>query len=188
MFWMNFLDDLMMNMFIFLNFLMIIFMIIPTNYYTFHPLLMVLMLVFFTIIMCIKINYLFNNFWYSYILFLVMIGGLIILFMYFTSLINNQLFYFKKKKIMYMILKFLNLFVMYMMFMFMKSLIYMDFELINLNNYLKFTELDMFKNMFMDYTFDLMIYMMLYLFLVMICSVMICTKVMIPLRQINKLN
>nr|QTC30717.1 NADH dehydrogenase subunit 6 [Psyttalia concolor] len=184
-----FMDTLFMNMLILLDFLLIILMIIPNNYYYYHPLLMAMILIFFTIIMSIKLNYLLNSFWYSYILFLVMIGGLMILFMYFTSLINNQLFYLKSKNYLYLIVKFLIFMMIVYFYMKMYNLMYIDnFELINLNKFFKFMELDLFKNMFMDYVFDLTIYTIMYLFFMMICSVIICLKSKIPLRQINKIN
>nr|ADO60589.1 NADH dehydrogenase subunit 6 [Tritoma bipustulata] len=62
-----------------------------------HPLSFGLILLLQTILTSIYFGLLAHNFWYSYILFLVMIGGMLILFMYMTSVASNEKFKFSMK-------------------------------------------------------------------------------------------
>nr|UXW64261.1 NADH dehydrogenase subunit 6 [Corynis sp.] len=52
------------------------------------------------------------NFWYAYILFLIMIGGMLILFIYMSSLTSNQKFNFNKKYIFKLMLILMFLFIL----------------------------------------------------------------------------
>nr|AND96325.1 NADH deshydrogenase subunit 6 [Onitis falcatus] len=57
-----------------------------------HPLSLGSMLLTQTIITSLTIGTLSYNYWYSYILFLIMIGGMLILFIYMTSVASNEIF------------------------------------------------------------------------------------------------
>nr|AND96338.1 NADH deshydrogenase subunit 6 [Onitis alexis] len=57
-----------------------------------HPLSLGSMLMTQTIITSLTIGSLSYNYWYSYILFLIMIGGMLILFVYMTSVASNEIF------------------------------------------------------------------------------------------------
>nr|ARH54244.1 NADH dehydrogenase subunit 6 [Cteniopus sp. AH-2016] len=57
-----------------------------------HPLSMGFMLLTQTITVSLISGHLCQNFWFSYILFLIMIGGMLILFMYMTSIASNEKF------------------------------------------------------------------------------------------------
>nr|QXG82682.1 NADH dehydrogenase subunit 6 [Alleculinae sp. BMNH 1042437] len=57
-----------------------------------HPLSMGLMLLMQTITVSLISGNMTQNFWFSYILFLIMIGGMLILFMYMTSIASNEKF------------------------------------------------------------------------------------------------
>nr|YP_010180340.1 NADH dehydrogenase subunit 6 [Oenopia sauzeti]QVD39759.1 NADH dehydrogenase subunit 6 [Oenopia sauzeti] len=61
-----------------------------------HPLSMGLVILMHTIITCIYIGLMSLNFWFSYILILIMIGGLLVLFIYMTSIASNEKFKFNK--------------------------------------------------------------------------------------------
>nr|AJP00053.1 NADH dehydrogenase subunit 6 [Orseolia oryzae] len=72
-----------------------------------NPLMMGIMLFFQSLLMMLLLGKLYYNFWFSYILFLVMIGGLFILFLYMISLIYNNKFFslnFLKYIFMFMML------------------------------------------------------------------------------------
>nr|AND96085.1 NADH deshydrogenase subunit 6 [Onthophagus crassicollis] len=58
-----------------------------------HPLTMGIILLIQTINLSLYMGYLNLNYWYSYILFLIMIGGMLILFIYMTSIASNEKFY-----------------------------------------------------------------------------------------------
>nr|AVN68331.1 NADH dehydrogenase subunit 6 [Ectobius sp. Z254C] len=57
-----------------------------------HPLAMGLTLLIQTIIMSMISGMMSKNFWFSYILFLIFLGGMLILFIYVTSLASNEMF------------------------------------------------------------------------------------------------
>nr|QXT44255.1 NADH dehydrogenase subunit 6 [Alyscotermes sp. CIVT287] len=57
-----------------------------------HPLAMGMMLLMQTTMVCVISGTMYSSFWFSYILFLIMIGGMLVLFMYMTSLASNEMF------------------------------------------------------------------------------------------------
>nr|YP_009351531.1 NADH dehydrogenase subunit 6 [Furculitermes longilabius]AQP29831.1 NADH dehydrogenase subunit 6 [Furculitermes longilabius] len=57
-----------------------------------HPLAMGLMLLMQTTMVCLISGTMYKSFWFSYILFMIMIGGMLVLFMYMTSLASNEMF------------------------------------------------------------------------------------------------
>nr|APF47569.1 NADH dehydrogenase subunit 6 [Microgaster sp. SNS-2016] len=174
----------------FLDFCMMFIILIPSNLYKFHPLIFSILLFFFSIILSLKLNYLMMNFYYSYILFLVMIGGVMILIMYFTSISSNELLIFSKnffkfyfiKQIFYMMFIFL-VYKLYMKNYFMN--LYKNFELLNLNS-MNLDNLNFYilKNLYMDLHLEITIFFIMYLLLMMMFSTMICLKFNIPMRQL----
>nr|ALO76345.1 NADH deshydrogenase subunit 6 [Bolboceratex sp. BOL01] len=67
-----------------------------------HPLSLGLVLLLQTVSISLMIGYYHYNFWYSYILFLIMIGGMLVLFAYMTSVASNEKFKFSLKLTMMM--------------------------------------------------------------------------------------
>nr|ADF65628.1 NADH dehydrogenase subunit 6 [Vietnamella dabieshanensis] len=57
-----------------------------------HPLAMGLILLLQTILISIITGIFSGSFWFSYILFLVFLGGMLVLFIYMTSLASNEMF------------------------------------------------------------------------------------------------
>nr|QXI86639.1 NADH dehydrogenase subunit 6 [Koutabatermes spinifer] len=57
-----------------------------------HTMAMGMMLLMQTIMVCIISGTMYSSFWFSYILFMIMIGGMLVLFMYMTSLASNEMF------------------------------------------------------------------------------------------------
>nr|QLY89964.1 NADH dehydrogenase subunit 6 [Sympycnus pulicarius] len=57
-----------------------------------HPLAMGLMLLIQTLFICLITGIVSKTFWFSYILFLVFLGGMLVLFIYVTSLASNEMF------------------------------------------------------------------------------------------------
>lgn len=53
-----------------------------------------------TILVCLTLGSLYKNFWFSYILILIIIGGLLILFIYITRIASNEKFKFNIKIIL----------------------------------------------------------------------------------------
>nr|DAA06205.1 TPA_exp: NADH dehydrogenase subunit 6 [Drosophila ananassae] len=57
-----------------------------------HPLAMGLTLLIQTVFICLITGLMTKTFWYSYILFLIFLGGMLVLFIYVTSLASNEMF------------------------------------------------------------------------------------------------
>ena len=85
-----------LNFFILFIFIIgIITNIFPNYNKNIHPLLIGITLLLLSIINSINLNIFINNHWYSYLMFLIIIGGILILFLYFTRFIINIKFKLK---------------------------------------------------------------------------------------------
>nr|YP_010728564.1 NADH dehydrogenase subunit 6 [Helota yehi]WEA76650.1 NADH dehydrogenase subunit 6 [Helota yehi] len=62
-----------------------------------HPLSFGLILLIQSILISLSTGLMYYNFWFSYILFLIMVGGMLILFIYMTSIASNEKFKFSMK-------------------------------------------------------------------------------------------
>nr|YP_009745929.1 NADH dehydrogenase subunit 6 [Dolichosciara megumiae]QIH95787.1 NADH dehydrogenase subunit 6 [Dolichosciara megumiae] len=62
-----------------------------------HPLAMGFLLLVQTVLISMITGLMINSFWFSYILFLVFLGGMLVLFIYVTSLASNEVFKFSIK-------------------------------------------------------------------------------------------
>nr|AML26727.1 NADH dehydrogenase subunit 6 [Histeridae sp. BMNH 1274738] len=60
-----------------------------------HPLSMSLILLMQTVLISIQTGILSLNTWFSYIMFLIMVGGMLVLFIYMTSVASNEKFSYK---------------------------------------------------------------------------------------------
>nr|AUB29957.1 NADH dehydrogenase subunit 6 [Neoceratitis asiatica] len=81
-----------------------------------HPLAMGLMLLMQTIQICLLTGLMTKSFWFSYILFLIFLGGMLVLFIYVTSLASNEMFTLSIKLTLYsffilLLLLFISLFI-----------------------------------------------------------------------------
>nr|UOU85237.1 NADH dehydrogenase subunit 6 [Rhagio lineola] len=87
-----------------------------------HPLAMGLVLLIQTLFICLITGLLTKTFWFSYILFLIFLGGMLVLFIYVTSLASNEMFLFSMKTLLITIS-----IIMMTLFLFLV----MDYSLIN---------------------------------------------------------
>nr|YP_010480558.1 NADH dehydrogenase subunit 6 [Trichomalopsis sarcophagae]UVN15283.1 NADH dehydrogenase subunit 6 [Trichomalopsis sarcophagae] len=71
-------------------FISLIILSLPSYNKNIHPLIICLMLLIYTISNSMNISLLNYTHWFSYIMYLIMIGGMMIIFLYFTSFINNM--------------------------------------------------------------------------------------------------
>nr|QQW48060.1 NADH dehydrogenase subunit 6 [Lipoptena sp.] len=85
--------------------------------FTMHPLAMGLILLMQTTLISMITGLMTYSFWFSYILFIVFLGGMMVLFIYITSLASNEMFSFSMK-----------LFIMSIMFMFTFMIIMSMFD------------------------------------------------------------
>lgn len=55
-----------------------------------HPIYLIILLIFYSLITCFLMSMWRSNFIYSIIIFLIIISGILIIFLYFSSLISNE--------------------------------------------------------------------------------------------------
>nr|YP_010274862.1 NADH dehydrogenase subunit 6 [Mooreana trichoneura]UJV31552.1 NADH dehydrogenase subunit 6 [Mooreana trichoneura] len=175
----------MFKMFLF----MIIIFISIFMFFLKHPLSMGLAILIQTLLICLISGLFLTTYWFSYILFLTFLGGLLILFIYVSSIASNEMFHFNWKNklltinmMMMMIIMFLMiylfynyLFLIYNSFEFNKFFNYFFF--INNNNNINLTKL------YNEQTYLLMIMMIIYLFITLVAVVKITNIFYGPLRS-----
>nr|QEM01938.1 NADH dehydrogenase subunit 6 [Abscondita chinensis] len=136
-----------------------------------HPLSMGMVLLAQTLMIAMWTGLMSMNFWYSYILFIVMVGGMLILFIYMTSVASNEKFMYSKMlsitmMFLFILLLFTNKDHMYMLMNSMNS------DLMMIKNNLTFK---MSLNKFLMYP-------------MMIMSLMIIIYLLIALIAMNKIT
>nr|ALO77610.1 NADH deshydrogenase subunit 6 [Hemipeplus sp. HEM01] len=147
-----------------------------------HPLSLGVTLLIQTSLVALISGNLSLNFWFSYIIFLIMVGGMLILFIYMTSIASNEKFSLSWN-LTFMILIFTSMSIMlYTQNYFLKTNI-MNYEQLSiLNSMIQNFSLNKYINM------PLMIIMMLailYLLITLIAVVKITSFKYGPLRQMN---
>nr|YP_009488041.1 NADH dehydrogenase subunit 6 [Culex chidesteri]AWB99730.1 NADH dehydrogenase subunit 6 [Culex chidesteri] len=153
-----------------------------------HPLAMGLMLLIQTFLTCLMTGIYSKTFWFSYVLFLIFMGGMLVLFIYVTSLSSNEMFSMSFK------LTFISVM---MIFLFLIISYFFDNSL--MENFIKNNEMiqlfnknNLFYENFLSlnkmYNFPTNLITLLlinYLFLTLLVTVKITKKNYGPLRPMN---
>nr|ALO76920.1 NADH deshydrogenase subunit 6 [Pterostichinae sp. CYR01] len=100
-----------------------------------HPLSMGMILLIQTLLISLMSGLYSYSYWFSYILFLVMIGGMLVLFIYMTSMASNEMFNFSIKMSMFII-----------MFITLMMLIYLLMDYMMMNPLFKNSNMNMMLN------------------------------------------
>nr|QCX31984.1 NADH dehydrogenase subunit 6 [Amphimallon solstitiale] len=147
-----------------------------------HPLSLGLILLIETVAISLITGFFNLNFWYSYILFLIMIGGMLVLFIYMTSVASNEKFSFSIKiTMLLLILTIISVFTLINVEQYFPNINNMNME--SLNSSLDFSySLNKFINKPMDLVMFLLI---IYLLITLIAVVKITDIKKGPLRQSN---
>nr|UBA16543.1 NADH dehydrogenase subunit 6 [Celaenorrhinus victor] len=154
-----------------------------------HPLSMGLMILIQTFLICLLTGMISHTYWFSYILFLTFLGGLLVLFIYVASIASNEMFYFSiKNKFMFMLML---ISIFFFSIFFKNNLNWMNlfinsFEMNNLFNFLLFFNNENCINLSKLYnsqTYLLMIMMIIYLLITLIAVVKITNIFYGPLRS-----
>nr|AZL93357.1 NADH dehydrogenase subunit 6 [Pamphilius sp. ZJUH_2016023] len=156
-----------------------------------HPLSMSILLLIYTLLICLYIGMMSKTFWFSYILFLIMLGGMMVLFMYMTNMFSNEFFNINFKNLYFYII------LMLMIYILMMNLI--DYLISNLNLNNKEMEMIYNNNFIMNYENNLLfnkiynyptnlvtLLLIIYLFITLIVVVKIVNLNIGPLR--TKMN
>nr|QVT11035.1 NADH dehydrogenase subunit 6 [Muscidifurax sinesensilla] len=163
--------------------MLIISITVYSNYI--HPLLLGLILLVFSMIMSIDMSIYNYTHWFSYIMFLIIVGGLMIIFMYFISLINNMKMYINWNNLIIMPVKMMML--LLLLFIMMNSMLENMFWLNNLNItkiFLTNNEMNSINYMYTLKAHPTVI-SMIYLFFCLTLIVKIIINKKIMLRKIN---
>nr|UGS80136.1 NADH dehydrogenase subunit 6 [Acantholachesilla sp. AcspLA] len=167
--------------------LMLFFMILSFSFtimffFSKNPLSMGLMLILQTISFSLMMHSLQKSFWFLYILILIFIGGMLIMFIYMTSIFPNEKFFFNYK---------------YVMMIFITLIMITSMIIVNMHLSLNFpimeltTNFKMMKNFSLMYTIKIfnspsnlmLIFLVLYLFYCMIIIIKIINVFKGPLRK-----
>nr|AML26103.1 NADH dehydrogenase subunit 6 [Staphylinidae sp. BMNH 1274257] len=144
-----------------------------------HPMSMGLILLMQTIIVSLITGMMNSNFWFSYILFLIMIGGMLVIFIYMTSIASNEMFNYSNS-ILYLSLTTINAM---MLIMLIQDNYFINY-FFNYNKYLFTLNTSLMK--FFNYpSIFIMIMMIIYLFITLIAIVKITKIEYGPLRPKN---
>nr|YP_010597244.1 NADH dehydrogenase subunit 6 [Agriades orbitulus]WAK98829.1 NADH dehydrogenase subunit 6 [Agriades orbitulus]WAK98842.1 NADH dehydrogenase subunit 6 [Agriades orbitulus]WAK98855.1 NADH dehydrogenase subunit 6 [Agriades orbitulus] len=161
-----------------------------TMFFINHPLSMGMLILIQTILLCLISGMLINTYWFSYILFLTFSGGLLVLFIYVSSIASNEMFKINMKNKLFMLIYMITLFTFSLYFM--NNLYWMNMmineEMMNLFNSIYF--LNEFNNinlskLYNKQTYLLMMMMIIYLFITLIAVVKITNIFFGPLRSFN---
>jgi len=165
--------------------LIIIFIILNFSIRNPHPILITILLVFYRIITCLIISKWSQNFIYSIILFLIIISGLLIIFLYFSRLVSNEQnnLIFKPLIIINFSLNLVILSFLYTNYSY-KIPIYIFIETIQIN----YLNTPLFQNITYIYSSpfnNLTIICILYLLITLLIIIKICSTKNISLRKLK---
>nr|DAC76854.1 TPA_asm: NADH dehydrogenase subunit 6 [Pseudomyrmex veneficus] len=166
-------------------YMMMMIMIMMIMWTNFHPMHLIMMLILYSIIISMNLSLLKKTYLYSIMLFLIMISGVLIIFLYFSSLISNEkvkLMNFKKS--IYMSLMFLLSTLMLFKFKFYEQPIMKSTEVTNLI----YIQNMSFNNLEMIYTYpfnSMSILCMTFLLLSMLSIIKIISFKSSSLRKIS---
>nr|AML26309.1 NADH dehydrogenase subunit 6 [Hydrophilidae sp. BMNH 1274335] len=142
-----------------------------------HPMTMGLTLLIQVICVSLMTGMLSNNFWFSYILFIIMIGGMMVLFIYMTSIASNEKFKFSKM----LMIKMLMLFLLFSFISMLSDNIINEYQ-----NLFYFMDMNINLNKYINYPYNIItIMMILYLLITLIAIVKISKIKYGPLRTTN---
>nr|YP_010895142.1 NADH dehydrogenase subunit 6 [Ironomyia nigromaculata]WJW73668.1 NADH dehydrogenase subunit 6 [Ironomyia nigromaculata] len=154
-----------------------------------HPLTMGLILLLQTLFICISTGLIYQTFWFSYILFLIFLGGMLVLFIYVTSLASNDMFSISLKWIIYSITLMIISFIMMLMADFNILKMIFNIETLPINFNLMTIENSMNLIKLYNYPTNLIsIMLMIYLFITLVATVKITNMFQGPLRMMFNQN
>nr|YP_009241029.1 NADH dehydrogenase subunit 6 [Shijimiaeoides divina]AMK46128.1 NADH dehydrogenase subunit 6 [Shijimiaeoides divina] len=175
----------MIKMFLTLSLIFISIIMIFIN----HPLSMGMLILIQTLLLCLTSGMLINTYWFSYILFLIFSGGLLVLFIYVSSIASNEIFMITLKNKLLLLLYFILIFMISLYFM--NNLYWMNMmineEMMIFPNYFIFYEYNNINltKLYNEQTYFLTMMMIIYLFITLIAIVKITNIFFGPLRSFN---
>lgn len=153
-----------------------------------NPLSIGLIILIQTLLTCLLTGIIIKTYWFSYILFLTFLGGLLVLFIYVSRIASNEIFkpIINLKKIFF----FLLIFIIIIQFIFLNNIPWINLS-IN-SDIINFIELILFFNnenkinlskLYNNQTFLIIIILVIYLFITLIAVVKITNIFYGPIRS-----
>nr|QJX65656.1 NADH dehydrogenase subunit 6 [Amorophaga japonica] len=152
-----------------------------------HPIPMGLMILMQTLLLCMISGLSIYSYWFSYILFLIMLGGLMVLFIYVSTIASNETF--KMNKMMYFYIIMINLLLISFFLIFTNKMNWMNISNMEMMNFnYKFLMLNNenkinLSKLYNKKTFMMMLMMIMYLLITLIAVVKIINIFHGPLRS-----
>nr|ASU45992.1 NADH dehydrogenase subunit 6 [Schistocerca rubiginosa] len=152
-----------------------------------HPMSMMLFIILQTFLVGLMTGTMMESYWLSYILFLTFLGGMLVLFIYITSIASNEMF--QPKSITMIISLTMWVFIMSTLIILDMSM-FMDFfkntETMNIDNSINYQEMTMsLEKLYNSPTFIITMMMMIYLFLALLAVVKITNINQGPIRKMS---
>nr|USO21441.1 NADH dehydrogenase subunit 6 [Eurema hecabe] len=154
-----------------------------------HPLAMGLIILMQTLIISIFIGMFMSTYWFSYILFMVFMGGLLVLFIYVSSIASNELMKFTLKlKLMFLFIMMSTMTISYLKYNNINlTYLFKNKEMNNMINLIYFSNennINLFK-LYNKQNYFLIMLLILYLFVTLIAVIKITNIFYGPLRSFN---
>nr|QWM92876.1 NADH dehydrogenase subunit 6 [Chorthippus parallelus parallelus] len=152
-----------------------------------HPMSMMMFVIIQTFFVGLITGTMMESFWLSYILFLTFLGGMLVLFIYISSIASNELF---KTKYIIMIILMIIMMITTMILIIVDKMMFLDLikntETMNINNSINFQEMTMsLEKLYNKPTFIITMMMMIYLFLTLVAVVKITNINQGPIRKMK---
>nr|YP_010326147.1 NADH dehydrogenase subunit 6 [Tiracola plagiata]UNP49271.1 NADH dehydrogenase subunit 6 [Tiracola plagiata] len=153
-----------------------------------NPLSMGLMILIQTLLTCLMTGMLIKTYWFSYILFLTFLGGLLVLFIYVSSIASNEMFkpVINFKKLIF----FLFVFIYLITYIYMNNITWLNLSMnSDMDNFYKLmlffnneNKINLSK-LYNSQTFLVMMMLVIYLFITLIAIVKITNIFYGPIRS-----
>nr|AII02473.1 NADH dehydrogenase subunit 6 [Astrotischeria sp. MJT-2014] len=167
---------------------MFILLLSMMMYFMNHPLSMGLTILIQTLLLCLLSGMFINTYWFSYILFLTFMGGLLVLFIYVSSIASNEMFNFSLKWFLFMLLLVVMMSLL-LTYLNINYNLYMNSDMMNF-----FENINLFNNkinkfylskLYNSYNFYFMMMLIIYLFITLLSIVKITNVFYGPIRMMK---
>nr|QNJ60045.1 NADH dehydrogenase subunit 6 [Xyronotus aztecus] len=152
-----------------------------------HPMSLMMFIIIQTFIVCLISGMMMESYWLSYILFLTFLGGMLVLFIYITSIASNEMFYLSSSSMIKSMI--ISIFIISTIYMIDKLMI---LNYYNNNDFNKSSSLITIQEMsltlskvYNNPTYFITLMMMIYLFITLLAVVKITNINQGPLRKQN---
>nr|WEV93746.1 NADH dehydrogenase subunit 6 [Bryodema gebleri] len=152
-----------------------------------HPMLLMITIIIQTLLIGVVMGSMMESFWLSYILFLTFIGGMMVLFIYITSISSNEMFNIKSTSMISItIMMLITMIMIYSTEKIMFTEIIKNTETMNMKYTMNFQEMTMsLMKMYNNPTLIITIMMMIYLFIALLAVVKINNINQGPIRKMK---